>query len=108
MGKIIATVIVGAQFEPHLAQALESVYEAVDGVVIDYNGKNESNWQAIISSRLYRDGRIRLEESEFVDYAQARNNTLRMLNRDTSWFFRLDADEVHFPEDPDTKGIRGT
>lgn len=97
--KVIATMIVGSQNEPHLAQVLESVYGSVDGAVVDYNGENEFNWQALTSSKLYKEGHLRIEKSKFENYAQARNNTLRMLDRDTSWFFRLDADEVHFPED---------
>lgn len=95
--KIAATIIVGAQPEPHFDECLQSVAEAVDYAVVDYNGHNEANYRALTSSQLYKEGRLIIKESSFTDYASARNRTLEMLTNDTAWFMRLDADEVHFP-----------
>lgn len=95
---VAATLIVGAQPEPHLPLALESIASAVDFCVVDYNGVQEDNYRALQESRLYREGRLQIGESQWQNFAQARNHTLAMLPPQTEWFMRLDADEVHFPE----------
>ena len=42
---VAATLIVGAQPEPHLPLALESIASAVDFCVVDYNGVQEDNYR---------------------------------------------------------------
>ena len=96
---ICATILVGAQSEPFLPACLESVAEAVDYAVVDLNGNYEENAKVLESSRLYKEKRMRIEKSVFKDYSTARNNTFAMLPPETEWIMRLDADEVHFPQD---------
>lgn len=96
-GLTVAAIIIGKQPEPHFECCLDSISEAVDYAVVDFNGDNEANRRALINSRLYKKGLMRIEESIFTDYASARNRTLAMLPKETAWIFRVDADEVHYP-----------
>lgn len=96
---ICATILLGAQSEPFLPACLESVAEAIDYAVVDLNGNYEENMAVLQSSRLYKEKRMRIEKSVFKDYSTARNNTFAMLPPQTEWIMRLDADEVHFPQD---------
>ncbi|MBQ7501416.1 hypothetical protein IJT93_01690 [bacterium] len=95
---VAATIIIGKQPEPHFACCLDSIAEAVDFAAVDFNGDNEDNRRALVNSRLYKEGLMRIEESRFTDYASARNRTLAMLPENTGWIFRVDADEVHYPD----------
>lgn len=95
---VTATLIIGKQPEPHLSECLACAAEAVDFAVVDYNGECRQNWEALNESKLFKEGRMRIEKSAWKDYAQARNNTLNLLPPQTTWFMRLDGDEVHFPE----------
>ena len=96
---ICATILVGAQTEPFFATCLESVADAIDYAVVDLNGNYEENTKILENSRLYKEKRMRIERSVFKDYSTARNNTFNMLPLETEWIMRLDADEVHFPQD---------
>ncbi|MGM9998497.1 MAG: hypothetical protein ACI38Q_03735 [Candidatus Bruticola sp.] len=96
---ICATLLVGAQPEPLLSACLESAADAVDYVVVDLNGRYEENRTILESSRFFKEKRMRIAQSVFTDYASARNNTFAMLPPETTWVMRLDADEVHFPQD---------
>ncbi len=96
---VCATILVGAQTEPFFATCLESVADAVDYAVVDLNGNYEENAKVLENSRLYKEKRMRIENSVFKDYSTARNNTFDMLPPETKWVMRLDADEVHFPHD---------
>lgn len=96
---VCATILVGAQTEPFFATCLESVADAIDYAVVDLNGNYEENAKVLENSRLYKEKRMRIEKSVFKDYSSARNNTFAMLPPETEWIMRLDADEVHFPQD---------
>ena len=96
---VCATLLIGSQPEPLLLSCLESAAEAIDYLVVDLNGNYEQNLAILENSRLYKEKRMRIEKSVFKDYSTARNNTFQMLPSETEWVMRLDADEVHFPQE---------
>jgi len=94
--------IVGRRLEPYLSDALASIADICDHLVIDDNSEHAGgvNEAAIRSSAFAREGRLTFVRSPFTNFSDARNacidatpDTLR-----SGWALYADADEVHGAE----------
>jgi len=91
---------VGAAREPFLAATLSSIAGVVDDLVVNDNSglAHSENVAAIQASWFAREGRLRIEQQPFVDFAQMRNAAQAMLSAlkpRPDWVLFIDADEVH-------------
>jgi len=92
----------GKRPEPLLSASLESVKDCLDILVINDNGENPENLEAVNQSSLFKANKIHLITSDFNGFAQARNVCLEYLKGlgtkpGELWILKLDADEVHTP-----------
>lgn len=100
---IIAAIPVGQRPEPWLPAMLESLEDAVDlAVVNDNSGAPQGeNRRHLTRSRLYRQQRMDIVTSTFVDFAQIRNVCYDRIREryaaSRPWVLRVDTDEVHGP-----------
>jgi hypothetical protein len=98
---IAAHMIVGRNEESFLPALLRSLENVVDRVVVNDNGEDPGgpNARALAASAFARRGDLVIDRAPFVDFATARNRTLR-LHRELGlgeWAAFVDADEVHRP-----------
>lgn len=99
---IIACVIMSDRSEPFLKSCLESIYDAVDLVIInDNSGKDiHENINKVGETRLYKEGKIKIVKSSFSGFAGARNICIDYIKKEgflDCWMLKLDTDEVHSP-----------
>jgi len=94
--------IVGRRFEPYLSDALASIADVCDHVVMNDNSEDDggANEGAIRSSRFAREGRLTIVRSPFTDFSDARNACIEATPDAlrSGWALYADADEVHGEE----------
>ncbi len=97
---IACALCVGAARELYLAPALAAISTCVDTLVVNDNsgqphGENRAKLEA---SAFGREGRLRVYDHAFIDFADMRNRAyahLAELDPRPDWVLFLDADEVH-------------
>lgn len=99
---IACALCVGSAPEPYLAATLDSIRDAVDGLVLNDNSSGAvSPHDAVLRATAFAArGALRVERSAFVDFADMRNRAfglLASLSPRPDWVMWLDADEVHGP-----------
>ena len=93
--KLVATMLVGKLDEPFLTLALDSVVGLVDHVVVQDNGMSPENVERVLESS----ADISVVSHDFVDFSTNRNIACaRARELGADWILRVDADEVHRPE----------
>jgi hypothetical protein len=98
--RIACGLCVGSADEPYLAATLASAAAVVDTLVVNDNSgeARSANRATIEASAFAAEGRLRVVERPFVDFARMRNDAhevLVSLDPAPDWILFLDADEVH-------------
>lgn len=98
---IAVHMIIGKRDEPFLFASLESLINCVDIVVINDNSNGTSlfNINAVKNTTLYKNDKIKIINSDFSGFANARNICLEYIGKlsveyDTTWIIKIDSDEV--------------
>ncbi|GAC1590199.1 MAG: hypothetical protein NVS3B28_16980 [Candidatus Velthaea sp.] len=98
---IAAHLIVGAREEPFLPALLESLAGVAERVLVNDNGGDPGgiNSRVLAESSFAREGRMQIDRSPFVNFADARNRVLALHRAHDAgeWAAFVDADEVHRP-----------
>jgi hypothetical protein len=95
---VAAHLIVGAREEPFLAAVLQSLYGAVDMVIVNDNAPGPSpHADTFARSAFARDGGLVIDRSPWIDFAHARNRCIAVHRERQAgaWAAFIDADEVH-------------
>jgi hypothetical protein len=95
---VAAHLILGPREEPFLEALLASIEPVTGNLVVNDNGRGESPHAAILErSRFGREGRLIVDRTPFISFAEARNVCLRAhaANCTSPWVAFVDADEVH-------------
>jgi hypothetical protein len=99
---IACALCVGSSPEPYLEATLASIAGVVDLLVVNDNAGDtlNPNMGTITGSAIAKDGRLRMIQTAFVDFATMRNDAFAALvaNATPDWVLWLDADEVHGEE----------
>lgn len=97
--------LMGGKPEPFLAACLDSLYGAVDRIVLNDNSglQQHANLSVVQQSRLYQAGKIEILPSSFIGFGPCRELCLvriRELAVAGDWIIFVDCDEVHPPQLP--------
>jgi hypothetical protein len=97
--------LMGAREEPFLAACLDSLYGAVDKIILNDNSglAQHANLSVVQQSRLFLAGNIEIIPSDFIGFGPCRELCLvriRELAVSGDWIIFVDCDEVHPPQLP--------
>jgi len=98
--RIVAHLIVGPRPEPFLGALLESMAPAVERLFVNDNsglGEGSPHAGTLAESPFGREGRLRVAQTTFEDFAGARNVCFQLDGEadERTWVAFVDADEVH-------------
>jgi len=98
---IAAHLIVGEREEPILPALLKSLEPFTDVLLVNDNARTDDgvNAEVLARSTFALEGRMHVDRSPFVDFADARNRVLALhrAHAPTAWAAFVDADDVHRP-----------
>ena len=102
---VFVVMLMGGKPEPFLAACLDSLYGAVDRIVLNDNSglPQHANLSVVQQSRLYQAGKIEILPSSFIGFGPCRELCLvriRELAVAGDWIIFVDCDEVHPPQLP--------